>query len=608
MAVGRRSSLPSQERPSNRWRGSVYMYLEPSTGRVREFDFGQLPVSLMLQAEFGAVFDLVLGPLGTRTGIKSADGFMAVIRQFAKVLASQTPAPSTSLQFRKSHLTTFRIAHPYRFGELKFMLRRSGMQFTSEFMTVLLAPVGGRRPRKQSQISFSEGELRRVLATARADIRTARDRIRGSLRLIERFRRNEFDGDTHTLEQHRALLLSRFVDSGEVPRLQWAHRTSDRPALNRGGFASAGDLVSAVSLTSDEMFAFAILLAGLTGLNIGTLANAKVGHHRADASDGKDVGVLILDLVKPRRGKFQAEMTLPLTEVPTWALQNGDDGKSPLFTPFGTYKLLVELGMTSRSLLGSDHLFVWGGTSIVPKSDSKYFRVGLPSIRAPHAWGVAKSLQADSGEQLHLTFQGLRKTWVQLRDEPVAHTSRTMRDGYQINDRRELVNYQRVVSETLEEQVKAARGTTLLASLTEHDVERARSNPRPFARSMGVPFRVLERVLEGHLDTVLAACSDNKNGPHNAGPCQASFLLCAACPCAVSLPSHWPLQVQAHDQLLELKSQMPAPSWAQRFGAAWSRLADLIERMPQGAATLARSRVTESDAALITRLLAGDLD
>jgi hypothetical protein len=90
--------------------------------------------------------------------------------------------------------------------------------------------------------------------------------------------------------------------------------------------------------------------------------------------------------------------------------------------------------------------------------------------------------------------------------------------------------------------------------------------------------------------------------------CEASFLLCTDCPCAVALPRHLVVQIAAHDALLERQADISPLDWVERFGAAWARLADILGKYPQSAIETARPLIDEDTRSLVERLLNREMD
>ncbi|MDY7556116.1 hypothetical protein [Cryobacterium sp. 10C3] len=493
---------------------------------------------------------------------------------------------------------------------MKSLLRRNLNLYNPNFQVALNAKNPKREPSLVDSESYTQSELRRILDAARADIRVARDRIRSALILMDRWRRGEFDQEPHGPDWVRGAYLDNLARTGDLLRYPASPAHPERAAVNpvalrKAGFLGAAEARGALFLTPLEAMAFAVLLVGLTGENVGTIYSSKASSHQAAAGDKDRPAVAIIDLIKPRRGKSRAAMAKPLTSVPAWAHADAYEEGPQLLTSFGVFALLVELAGPARSIMRSDHLFAcskWTGAG------GRGFRIG-GSKDVPGEWGETHRLLHDDGSPLRVLFPRLRLTYVQAHDEPVAQTRYTLRDSYQVKDRGSLKQYQEIVEKTLTQQIASARAANALTFLTDVDVQEARTNPAEAALRYGVTPHVLTRILDGHLDTVLSACSDNENGPLTPGrPCEASFLMCAGCPCSVSIPAHWPVQVATHDALVARRKDMTALQWAQRYAEPWARLADIVSKMPVGSAEVARKRITQDDRNLVERLLNREMD
>jgi hypothetical protein len=610
VARGQSAALPPPDMQSDRQRqGFVFTHRDEFTETTKSFDFSAFPVSRTLRLEFADAFEAASGPLGSLHARASMSSAFDELRYFATMLSHLPDPPQRSASFRPSHLTQMRILRSSSgFSTLKSVLRQNFDLYGVEVQTILSQ---ARTPPKAGSpnptTSYSVDEFRRILAAARAQVRIVRRRIRSNLDLLKNWR-EEGAGLSET-DQHRGKLLDHLARTGNLPRESWNEPLPALKGVTEAGFENAAQAYSSLFLTADDVYAFAILLLGLTGINSGTLARATIAHHRADDQTVDDTGVAIVDLLKPRRGKWLGRMTLPFSDAPTWPMEVDSEPSRSLDTPFSVYELLVELGEPARKLRETEALFVRRvQMSSVSYGGGTHFRPGLPR-ESPKAWGQARGIKGDDGLPLEVLFKRLRLTYVQVRNEPVAHTKSTMRSDYQRTDRRDLLRYQKVVAEVLQSQVVSARNTNMLAFLNLDDARLAEADVEVAAKKYGVAIRTMERVLAGLLDTVLAACADNDNGPYTPGrACEASFLLCTGCPCAISLPSHWPVQVVAYDEILALKSETTPLRWAEQYGPAWARLSDLISKMPEGAEAIARRSATEADRDLIRRMLARELD
>jgi hypothetical protein len=427
-------------------------------------------------------------------------------------------------------------------------------------------------------------------------------RIRAGRKLLAEWRRGDvLDCPEET--QRRGELLDYLDRHDDVPR------KSSGANLPKNWVYMLGTVVdhfAQLHLTSFDVGAFAVLLAGLTGQNPTTITRATAEHHRPDGyAGGPPSAVVKLD--KPRRGPARY-MDVALTAVPPWARQGmpaGDPSSCTgdtldLHSPFGVYMLLVELGAPARVRLDTDALFAWwaptGGMGA-----GRGYRTRLESGHVL-AWSTQhRNLEIAGG----VTLARLRLTFNELQQRPVAHTETTLANEYLVRNRGNLAEYQTVVAATLAEQVKKANTRSRMQTLTAADVDEARTNPEAVAARYEMDTQTLERLLAGQLDTVLGACVDDAEGGQ---VCTASFMLCLGCPCARATPAHLPLQVAVHDALITRKAIVTPLRWATRFAESFYRLVDLLGRAGETAVADARAAVSDTDAELVQHFLERDLD
>lgn len=577
------------------------------------WDFDIADLAEPICAEFARAFAVATSSsAGTLRRHSSFLGAYRAIRDFAKVLTQlEGAAPTTSSQLHSSHLAAARSGFDARkFGVLRTVLRRNLTAWNDEFATSLF---GRGKTRESAELrSYSPEELTDILTHARKVLRGARDRIRPNRLLLDDWRSGRFDDAEDQREWLRGNILDEVATTADVPRYAASPKKTERQPhrweLRRGGFRSATEAMHSLFLTYEEAIAGMILLVGLTGQNASTLSRLSVTNHLTTGpTDAKPL--TIVDLVKPRR-RHAATMTVALEDIPAWLEPGASRESQDLRTPFGVYSLLAELCQTAREASQSSALLCWfssrGGTQA--GRTSRGIRIGL-NPKTPASDLVRQApINPATQKAWNIEFARIRLTFVQEKDEPVAHTPETLRDSYQAPNRAALKHHQRVVADVLAAQVRHAKATLRLAFLSADEVREAMADPDAAAARYGVRTAVLEQVIAGKLDTVLAACSDHENGPYNPGPCRASFLLCLECPCAIALPSHWPAWVAAHDQLAEVRQSMTEASWAARYGKPAARLEDLLSRMPAGAVDRAREQVDDTIVGLVKRMLAGELD
>jgi hypothetical protein len=574
-----------------------------------DFDFASLSVATALRVSLAEAFAKVTGPAGTRRAGISAVGLMRDLRVFTGVLAGAAHPPESVADLAAAHADAFRLLvgadGARRLSSLR-VLCRALPGLPDSFAARLHAPVRGPKTTSR-QDAYSRQEFERVAAAARGDVRAAADRIRHNRELLGHWR----DGDVDPARDHAAWRRGQVLDHvdrhADVPRGPNGHSSA-------GDVGGVRELVTALHLTMREVGAIAVLFACMTGQNASTLQRLPVGHHRADGHVPNAVGVVLVDLVKPRRGRHRAHLTVPLADLPGWlgAPAQPPEEMSPhsqLHTPFGLYLLALELTASSRAVLGTDRLLVYWS---VARGGGHGRGLWLAGDEFMPYWGRAHPIPADDPDQgpLALDSRRLRRTYVELRQKPVAHTEQTLASQYLLRNRRSLGDYQRVVARVLEEQVRRARAGCLALTLTAEEVAAARTDPDAVAARFHVDRPTLDRLLAGRLDTVLAACVDHTNGPHApAGqPCTASFLLCLSCRCARVEPRHLPALVVARDALDERRADLDPLTWTLRFAAPHAQLTDLLEQFPLPAVAAARQDATEDDRRLVGRLLNRELD
>jgi hypothetical protein len=575
-----------------------------------DFDFAGLPLAMPLRVSLAEAFAKVTGPAGTRRTHISAKGLMADLRLFATVLADAAHPPESVAELTAVHANAIRLsvgaARARQLSGLRVVCRALS-DVPDSFVARLNIPLIQAAARSRHE-AYSQQEFERVAAAARDDLRAAADRIRGNRELLRRWREGELDPERDHALWRRSQVLDHVDRSADVPR---------GPSGNSsvGDVGRLVDLVTALHLTLREVGAFAVLFACMTGQNASTLQRLQAEHHRADGRAPGAIGVALVDLVKPRRGRHRAHLTVPLTDLPAW-LGAPDrppakvSGHSQLHTPFGLYLLALELTASSRAVLGTDRLLVYWS---VARGGGHRQGLWLAGHELVSYWGrVLHPVRADGLDQppLVLDSRRLRRTYVELHQKPVAHTEQTLASRYLLRNRRSLGDYQRVVAMVLEEQVRRARTGSLALTMTAADVAAARTDPDAMAERFHVDRPTLERLLAGRLDTVLTACVDHTNGPHApAGqPCTASFLLCLSCRCARVEPRHLPILVVARDALEARRADLDPLTWAERYATAHAQLTDLLDQFPQAAVAAAGRGATEGERQLVARLLNRELD
>jgi hypothetical protein len=626
---GRGASLPpSGFRPQPRTAAdsrTVYVVPEDPEEPRLVFDFASFPVSVTLQRAFAQAFAERTRPgAGLRAGTSIEGGF-EVLRTFAQCLSQTANPPTLPRHLTSAHLDAWVLTRggPVRasraLGRLKLALKKiDGL--SADFLITL----GERNPprAKATTRSYSQEEMRQILAAARSDVRRAARRIRGNRALLRRWRTGEIDKAANPGVFRRGALLDHLDRHGDVPR----YATGAHQA--KGWVQTLGQVREhqwALHLSLKEAAAFAVLLIGMTGENASTVMRAPAAHFRADGhADGPAVAIVELD--KRRRGP-RRHMDTPLIDVPSWIPIPQDAGDpSPdrvsLDTPFAVYVLLVELAAAAREQLGSKRLLVWRSQGGGPSGSRRAtgFREEVDESHI-HTWAASHDLPATVGSagedgdgagprQLNVTMSLLRLSHGELRQKPVAHTEETLANEYLLRNRGNLAEYQRVVARVLDGEVAKARALGAIRVLNDEDLAAAREDPAAVAAKHGMNPDALEQLLTRQLDTVMAGCIDNEASPYApAGqPCRASFMLCLDCPCARAAPHHLPLQALVHDALGERRQAMTPLRWAERLALPYTQLSDLLKRAGDTAVQDARQAATPEHHKIVERFLNRELD
>jgi hypothetical protein len=589
----------------------------------RTFDFGALPVARDLQAALARSFARLTGPSDSRRALTTVKLLYYAIAHFARFCVTLSDPPTCGAALTTAHFDRYmRHARGRTTFQGTLANVRSTLMAMDDLMPSLRAALEQleppRRPHTPCVSSYSPAEMQRIVRAAQTELRGAAVRIRASLDLIARWREGKIDRAQDNYAWERGYLLDYLLRTGDVPR-----DTSKRPgpsgmAVRHGGVIN---LCRSIYLTGDEVSAACVLLISYTGVNGGSIAATSIAHHRAD-SGADEPAVALIDAVKPRRGRRARYMTVPLTDLPTSAVPPQTGERTPseagdVTTAFGVYALVRELTSAARAARASTRLFLWS-CAVRGKADIfavNRIREGLPMYGIP-IWGRPIGLRTDPDKEtgatapLEVRMTRLRLTYLQRTQRPVAHAVRTLADEYLIRDDGAVIDYQRVVAQALNEQVAQARQNMRALVLRRDDVDAALRDPAPMAERFNVSIDVLNDVLAGRCDTILAGCTDHTHSPFSpAGdPCTASFLLCLSCPCARVTPQHLPMLLLVRDALIQRRETSTPLAWAQLFAGPHAQLTDVLARFSGAAIEAARSSMTETNRRHVQRLFRREWD
>lgn len=566
-------------------------------GRQRKwFDFADLLGREQIRAEIADAFEAATGPLGSRKRLQSAKNLWAAGRHAAQWMESTRPRLRSLAELRGQDARPLATALRARGGAARVSAFRSLARFcppVPEELTRALALIRWDTQTHARQ-PYTDAEARRIGTVARAIVRRARTRIRDSWALVADYRDGRFDGaPVDDPDRVAAEVLDHCARFGDYPRVS-AGGAATPPATRATSLIDGPGLNAMLHLTPREAWAFAVLLAGLTGYNACMLEELPAPHQRATAPG--EPGIVLLELSKPRRGPRSA-MTLPLVTVPRAFHPASDDMRpsrvreSSLTSAFGVYTLLVELTEPARAWLGTDRAFAYYAT-VRDADNGLRFRDGLPQSWRSQRRGWLRPWLTGDAEQdevlLGISLDRLRKTHLERHRRPVAHTPATLARYLRRMNTVTQEGFQ-IVREALDEQVEQAMQRRRM-TVTTHDAKPG-------------------TVTNSGQDTVLGACDDFDNAPVDGrGPCRRTFLDCLDCTNARAFPRHLPMQLAVLDALRARRPEVPVTRWLTEYAGRVAQLEDILREYEPAQREQARAQITDHHRGIAARLFAGDLD
>jgi hypothetical protein len=578
---GRPAALPPLGwQPPVRHKGDRVEFVSEDGRQRRTYDASRLPGDQQVKGELVTAFAAATGPLGTFKRKASANALWTAVRRTTSWLAASRPHLRTlgelSIADARSLLLSMRQPSGYiPVGAVRALFAHCPQ--VSDLVREELARHRNPNTQKPPQ-PYTPEELRWITTAARGIVRRARARLEAHWQLVADYRSGRLAGRGADDPQHRL---------GEA--LDHCARHGSAPGKIVGGHGQ--DLMSLLHLAAGEAWAFAVLLAALTGLNGSTIYDLPAPHSTATGIG--EPGIALVRAVKWRRGP-RAAMTVPLAALRTELRPPAHDRRpqhvlnSSLTTPFGVFTLLVGLTAPARAQLGDDHAFVFYSQPRRRLATGDMLRV-RPDLR--RAW-LEPVLSGDLDRDavlLDANLSRLRKTFLAQQRRPVAHTPGTFHRYLQaMSAVRE--DGSQIVRETLDAQVRDALARRRM-QVEHHD---------PKAPGLGDALR--------H-DTVLAACTDFDHSPLDGGrPCRQAFLSCLDCTNARAFPRHLPVQLLVLDELHARRQQVSAGQWATEFAGRAAQLEEIVNDFEPAQRAQARAQITDVHRGLVQRLLAGDLD
>jgi hypothetical protein len=546
-------------------------------GRDLRFAVDTLPLPGWHQA-LAAAWEARVGTAGSLRTSTSAVGAWAGLKRLIRFLAAAPRPPADPSQLTAEHVDAFGRHRAATVGPViaGWELRDLGKVFLAAPLCDLVetAALDRLREKRPGQLpprpGYSDGELSRLLATARGDVAGLRERLHAAEDLLHR--RENDPGTLTAAEQDRAGIA-------EVPAAGTTQTMVLRRQLAEQLFATRRDLVPML-----------VLLVAVTGQNIETIKELPVDHRIIE-----DRAVELV-VTKRRRGRRNWHSTV------TWEI--GPPGRE-LPTPGGLYLLLHRLMHRGRALLDAPTFWaIWHNTGwpggreqgcrdpFGLRLNNRVCAPGWIERRGLHADPVVDMDTADStaagadggAPLLVLDFNRL-KTSVDVRRTrqvgghlPSAVRTNTMPvlfTNYLRGDPTTIEWAQQVMSEALTDVEHAAwaahRRALAAAGGTALNVVSGTTSVDALTRA-GLGPETAQRAVDGGLDTAWSACSDHDHHPATGRPCRFSFLDCFHCGNCVVIQEHLPPLLSLLDALEARRAHLSEEQWWARYGPTWAAI------------------------------------
>jgi hypothetical protein len=378
---GRAAALPGPEwTPVSRRRGTTVFFISEDGTQQLTIDLSTLPVPRKIQLEIAAAVEHAISPLGVWKRLSSAYAITRICKSIADWIATSRPSLVSLAELTVADARMLARSYTeYRlFYSARSLLRhcvKLAPEVRDEFEKQYVHR--GEEPGLQP---YTKVDLLAIAAMARGLVSQARDRVRTHRKLIEEYRAGVFDAcDDRNPRKELAAALEFCDRTGDIPRS--AVSGAPTGAAARAVSAAGGiSLMRLIHLTAKEAWAFGVLLAALTGMNLSMLETLPASFLRASSPDQTAVGLVRTS--KPRRGS-KSEGTHPLTafdpdsEIRNMFLAQSDRPQNSLSAPFGVFTLLIELSEPARRLLDSDRALVYYA-GLPDRRTGSLFRSGFP--------------------------------------------------------------------------------------------------------------------------------------------------------------------------------------------------------------------------------------
>lgn len=385
-----------------------------------------------------------------------------------------------------------------------------------------------------------------------------------------------------------------------VPNVLWAIDASAGTLISRTMASRAHDRLPApfpeiaarLYPSPGDLLAFLVMLGLQSGLPIECVASL-----RRDCLRNPAGATVQIDHEKWRAGPS-----------PFRSKRYPDGG---LRTPGGIVRAVLEATDRAARHSGSPWLFVGYGLG----------RLGRPTFHQESKLKFVERhrLVGDDGQPLVLRLSRLRKTrmaeWAkEVKGDPEAlarlgdHTLQVNWESYADVEAMRPI-YEETIAAGLAHALDAAERAARARMLTAGAEAALRADPVAAAESLGVEEGDVAGVLDGDVDTWLAACTGFDRSPFGrpGEPCPEPFWGCLECPNAVIAERKLPAVLAALDAMVAERARMAPDAWRARFGRPFLRIVnDVLPAFGTGAWD--RARQAAADRSPLRALPAGVFD
>ncbi|MBT2527497.1 hypothetical protein J7E91_19225 [Streptomyces sp. ISL-99] len=572
--------------------GLVVVAVSQEGEELGVYDFRDSAGPAVLRAELVAAFAASAPPRGTWTSRASCQTAFKALRQFLRFVGEQYPQVEGACDVSPMVWRSWTAASPGRMNLRPLLLKTALPQATGELLrtrTPRPAPVSG-------VVSYTVEEFTAVRRAALASVRRAHERIAQGRGLLERWRQGQLEPQSE--EGLWGWALDQVARTADAPRIRPQGEQAPIHARLRplvAGQSRAGyPFWVRLFFTFEEMGAAAVALACADGWNLTPLATMYVPDlYPNGEAGGEEPVVQRVATYKARRTERLRHATNNLVDA-----GEGSAGRVMRQVVFCT-----EQARATQAAMGTPNTRLLIARRTRPRR-GEYFAAGPVSVDAAvRRWARTVAPCPPDGVPVAVSIQRLHRTVQTLFGGPRHNTPKVSDEVYRLRDPHVRAGAPAVIAQGLTEALDHAQARLAMRLVrgTEEGL---------LVRETGLDPGTARRLGAGRLDTAVGACTDFAHSPFTPnGPCTVSFLLCFACPNALSTERHLPRILYLHQAIEQLRATVSPAVWHADWAAHLARISDLLRRHTRTEEHAAlRQQLTDDDRRLIDRMLDRRLD